>query len=648
MQSEAHTTTILVEETELLTPYDLYLFNEGTHLRVYEKLGAHLVQREGVSGVHFAVWAPNARQLSVVGDFNGWDPESHPLAACGESGVWAGFVPQVPAGAAYRYHIQSKHQGYQVEKLDPVGLRLEGSPRHASQVWDLHYEWHDHEWMGARARHQTREAPWAIYEVHLASWMRVPEEQNRQLTLRELAPRLADYVSKLGFTHVALNIVMAHPSGSARHGQVTAYFAPAHQAGTPQDLMFLIDYLHQHNLGVILDWTPAHFPAAEPSLAYFDGTHLYEHGFCELALPGAPRACTFDFEKREVNSFLLSSAFFWLAEYHADGLRVGSLAAILYLDYGREPGTWVPNPHGGRENLAGIAFLRQLNADLYRHFPDTQTIAEETTSWPLVSRPAHTGGLGFGFKCAHEFAHDTLRYFEHDPFFRKFHHQDLTARASQAFAENNVLPLSRPTVAAGPRSLLARLPGDDWQRLANLRLLLGYFYLQPGKKLLFMGVEFGQWRAWDPEGSLDWHLCHYTAHRGVQQWVRDLNQVYRTEQALFTSDFAAAGLEWVDASDSERSTLSWLRRDPARREVILAVANLTPVVRRNFRAGVRRPGHWREILNSDAREYGGSGQGNFGGVLTAPFTSHGFPHTLVLTLPPLALVVLKYEVAPFT
>ncbi|HYG36772.1 MAG TPA: 1,4-alpha-glucan branching protein GlgB [Clostridia bacterium] len=637
---------MIAEESEFLTAFDLHLFHEGTHFRIYDKFGAHLGHREGQAGAFFAVWAPNAQRVSVVGDFNNWDREANPLNLSGNSGVWAGFIPHVSAGAAYRYDIVSSHQGYQVEKTDPVGFFQESSPRNVSFVWDLQYDWQDHDWMAQRGEKQQMGSPLAIYEVHLSSWMRVPEQGNRPLTYRELAPKLAAYVAEMGFTHVELLPVMDHPPGDMRSYQITGYFAPATRHGTPQDLMYLIDYLHQQRIGVILDWVPAHFPSRKEGLSYFDGTHLYEHGFCELEMPENDSACSFDYERREVRSFLTSSAFFWLQKYHADALRLDSVSAILHLDYGRHPGDWIPNKHGGRENLEGIAFLRQLNAEIYRDLPDVQTIAEEVTGWPLVSRPTHAGGLGFGYKWDDRFTRDTLHYFSHDPFFRKFHHQTLTSRQGHVFDENYVLALPHQEVAHGHGSLLARMPGDEWQRFANLRLLLGYLYLQPGKKLLFMGDEFGQWEEWNPQASLDWHLCAYPQHQGIQNWVRDLNRVYRDEKALHESDTLSAGFEWVDRNDAEQSTLSWLRRDLHRREVILTVCNFTPVIRRNVRVGVRRNGRWREILNSDARYYGGSGQGNFGGATTSPFSSQGFPFTLSVTLPPLAVIVFKYEGDP--
>jgi 1,4-alpha-glucan branching enzyme len=634
---------VIEEERDFLTDFDLHLFREGTHSRLYDKLGAHLGTQGGTAGAHFGVWAPNARRVYVLGDFNGWDRAANPLSQRGNSGVWAGFIPGVRAGSAYQFHIVSWHHGYRVDKADPMGFRQEGPPREASFVWDLSYEWGDREWMEARGQRNGLHSPLAIYEAHLESWMRVPEEGNRWLTFREVAPKLAEYVRNMGFTHVELLPVMEHPAFGPNDYEITGYFAPTSRLGAPQDLMFLIDELHRQGIGVILDWVPAHFPAGEHGLAYFDGTHLYEHGPWRVDVPKSGDGFSFDYSRPEVRGFLLSNACFWLDKYHADGLRVDAVESMLNLAYGRKAGEWVPNRYGGRENLEAIDFLRHLNTAVYRGFPDVQMIAEVRTDWPQVSRPTYAGGLGFGLKWDAGATDKVLGYFSHDPYFRKFHHQDLTFRGLYAFDENHVLPLSHEDPEHGKASLLARMPGDEWQRFANLRLLFGYVYLQPGKKLLFMGDEFGQWREWNREGSLDWHLAAYPMHAGVRQWVRDLNRLYRAERALHESDNSPVGFEWVDLNDAERSTLSWLRRDTQRREVLLAVCNFTPVVRRNVRIGVRRPGTWREVLNSDARDYGGGGQGNFGGTATAPFSSQGFPHTLTLTLPPLAMVVFKHE-----
>ncbi len=637
MQTEEQSTTA-AGETELLTAFDLHLFAEGTHYRLYQKLGAHPLVRHGTDGTHFAVWAPNAKAVAVAGDFNGWDNQANPLEPCGPSGIWAGFVPHVGPGAAYQYHITSWHQGYSVQKLDPIGFR-HGYDH--SYIWDLQYEWQDSVWIHQRQFQHQEDAPVSIYQVHLGSWMRVPEEGNRPLTYREIAPKLADYALRLGFTHVELLPLMEHPDPAAGEFEISSYFAPDHRYGAPQDLMFLIEYLHQRHIGVILDWVPAHFASNDVGLAYFDGTRLYEYGLGDVDVPGDGRGYTFDFSRKPVRSFLMSSACFWIDVYHADALRLDSLPAMLYLDYGRQPGEWLPNPHGGRENLGALEFLRVLNNELNRQFPGVRTIGQDTSAWPMLTRSSAEGGLGFGWKWDQTFVDDTLAYFGHDPFFRKFHHDLLVRRSRYAFAENFIVPLSEERSRG--TSLLARMPGDEWRRFANLRLLLGFIFLQPGKKLVFMGDEFAQWQPWNPNTSLDWHLCGYPNHGGMQRWFSDLNWLYRREPALALSDNTPGGFEWVDAANAGQSALSWTRRDPERREVLLVVCNFTPEVRRNFRLGVRRGGNWREMLNSDAREYGGSGQGNFGSVATSPFGSNDRPHTLAITLPPLAVLVFKHQ-----
>ncbi len=628
-------------DVTLLTDDDLYLFNEGSWLRAYEKLGAHVVQSGDERGVYFAVWAPNARSVSVIGDFNGWTPGRHPLRPRGSSGIWEGFVPGLEVGALYKYHIHSHYHGYQVQKADPYGFLHETPPRTASIVWSLDYQWGDQEWMASRRARNAFEAPISIYEVHLGSWMRVPEEGNRWLTYRELAPRLAEHVERLGFTHVEFLPVMEHPFYGSWGYQITGYFAPTSRYGTPQDFMYLIDYLHQHGIGVILDWVPSHFPNDEHGLIYFDGTHLYEHADPRKGFHPDWRSAIFNYGRNEVRTFLLSSAMFWLDRYHADGLRVDAVASMLYLDYSRGPGEWIPNEYGGRENLEAIAFLRRLNEEVYRHYPDVQTIAEESTAWPMVSRPTYVGGLGFGMKWDMGWMHDTLFYMSRDPIYRKYHHGQLTFRMLYAFNENFVLPLSHDEVVHGKGSLLAKMPGDDWQKFANLRLLYGYQFTQPGKKLLFMGAEIGQWREWDHESSLDWHLLAYEPHQGIQRWLEDLNRLMREEPALHELDFSPDGFQWIDCNDAENSVLSYLRLAKRQGQELLIVCNFTPVPRQNYRVGVPQGGFWREILNSDAREYGGSGWGNLGGVEAVPVPWHGRPYSLNLTLPPLAIIVLK-------
>jgi 1,4-alpha-glucan branching enzyme len=631
----------------LLTEDDLFLFNQGSHFRLYEKLGSHPLIREGREGTYFAVWAPDAERVSVVGDFNGWDATSHLLGARGQSGIWEGFIPGVQKGTRYKFRVQSRFRGYRADKADPFSHFNEVPPKTASIVWDLGYAWGDSEWMEKRAgSNNAPTAPLSIYEVHLGSWMRVPEEEDRPLTYRELAPRLAEYVEKMGFTHVEFLPVMEHPFYGSWGYQTSSYFAPTSRYGTPQDFMYLIDQLHQAGIGVILDWVPSHFPSDEHGLGYFDGTHLYEHDDPRKGFHPDWKSFIFNYGRNEVRSFLLSSALFWLDLYHADGLRVDAVASMLYLDYSRKEGEWIPNEYGGRENLEAIAFLRRFNEEVYKNYPDVQTIAEESTAWPMVSRPTYVGGLGFGMKWDMGWMHDTLEYMSIDPLFRKFHHNLLTFRLLYAFQENFVLPLSHDEVVFGKGSLLGKMPGDDWQKFANLRLLFGYMFAQPAKKLLFMGGEFGQVWEWYHEKSLDWDLLQHGPHAGLQKWVQDLNWFYRSEPALHESDFSPAGFEWIDCNDSDSSVISLLRKGHSTNDLLLVVANFTPVVRYNYRVGAPRGGFWKEVLNSDAGEYGGSGQGNMGGVEAAPVSFHGRPHMLSLTLPPLALVFFKSEGGP--
>jgi 1,4-alpha-glucan branching enzyme len=632
---------VLEEEAPLLSDQDLYLFNEGSHLRLYDKLGAHPGQRGGVAGTTFAVWAPAAQYVSVLGDFNGWDRGRNPLLPRGQSGIWEGFVGGVGPGAAYKYHIASRYQGYRVDKADPLAFFAEVPPRTASVVWDLGYEWNDARWMASRGRRNDLAAPMSIYEVHLGSWMRVPEEGGRPLSYREIAPRLAEYVKRMGFTHVEFLPLTEHPFFGSWGYQTTSYFAPTSRFGTPQDLMALIDHLHQEGIGVILDWVPSHFPGDEHGLAYFDGTHLYEHADPQQGFHPDWKSYIFNYDRHEVRSFLLSSALFWLDRYHIDGLRVDAVASMLYLDYSRKAGEWVPNRFGGRENLGAISFLRRFNEEVYRHYPDVQTIAEESTAWPMVSRPTYLGGLGFGLKWDMGWMHDTLTYFHRDPIHRQYHHNELQFRAIYASSENFVLPLSHDEVVHGKGSLLSKMPGDDWQRFANLRLLFGYMFGQSGKKLLFMGSEWGQWAEWDHDRSLDWHQLAYAPHAGVQQWVADLNRLYRDEPALHEGDCRPAGFEWVDCTDSTSSVLSFLRRGTTSPSPLLVVCNFTPVPRMGYRVGVPAAGFWREVLNSDAQEYGGSGMGNQGGLEAEATPWHGHGQSLVLTLPPLGALFFK-------
>jgi 1,4-alpha-glucan branching enzyme len=627
-----------------LSDDDLHMFNEGTHYRLYNKLGCHLCNDGTADGAHFAVWAPNAERVSVVGDFNEWSRTASPLTQKGQSGIWEGFLPGVSKGALYKYHIESRYNMYRVDKSDPCANATEVPPGTGSVAWDLAYEWHDSEWITTRGAEQALNRPLAVYEVHLGSWRRPAGDQGRFLTYRELAEELCPYVKKMGFTHVELLPVMEHPFYGSWGYQTASYFAPTRRFGDPQDFMWFIDHLHQNGIGVILDWVPSHFPMDEHGLGYFDGTHLYEHSDPRQGVHRDWDTLVFNYGRNEVCSFLISSALFWLEAYHADGLRVDAVASMLYLDYSRKAGEWIPNQYGGRENLDAIRFLRNLNEQVYKNHPDVQTIAEESTAWPMVSRPNYVGGLGFGLKWDMGWMHDTLEYMSKDPVFRRFHQDELTFRAIYAFTENFVLPLSHDEVVHGKKSLLGKMPGDDWRKFANLRLLLAYMYAQPGKKLLFMGAEFGQWAEWWHERGLDWDLLQYANHQGLQACVSDLNRLYRAEPALHQLDHHPAGFEWVDCHDSESSVLAFLRtaREPEGR-VVLAVCNFTPVPRHNYLIGVPQPGIWREILNSDSVAYGGSGAGNLGGAETVLKKAHGREQSLSLTLPPLAAIYLRHE-----
>jgi 1,4-alpha-glucan branching enzyme len=631
--------------TATLSDFDIYLWSEGTHYRAYEKLGAHLTEQNGVAGTHFAVWAPNARAVSVLGDFNNWQPGVHPMHSVRSSGIWECFIPGVGQGALYKYAITSRLSNYSVEKADPYGFAAEIRPRTASKVWDLSgYKWNDQEWMARRGRVQALNAPLSIYEVHLGSWRRVPEEGNRWLTYREAADWLGDYLYDMGYTHVEFLPLMEHPLDASWGYQTVGYYAPTSRFGTPQDLMYLIDTLHQRGIGVLFDWVPAHFPRDQHGLGYFDGTHLYEHADPRQGEHPDWGTFIFNYGRREVSNFLIGNALFWLDKYHIDGLRVDAVASMLYLDYSRKEGEWTPNEFGGRENLQAIAFLRRLNERIYGEYPDVITIAEESTSWPQVSRPTYLGGLGFGYKWDMGWMHDTLDFMSHDPVHRKYHYNQLTFRLMYAFSENFVLPLSHDEVVHGKRSLLSKMPGDEWQKFANLRLLFGYMYAQPGKKLLFMGGEFGQWNEWNFDASLDWHLLQNPLHRGLQRWVRDLNTFYRGEPAMHVLDCDPAGFEWIDCCDAETSVLSLLRKSRSPNDTLAIVCNFTPVPRHNYQIGVPQGGFWQEVLNSDAPLYGGSGQGNFGGTAAVPVPCHGRDYMLTITVPPLGLVAFKRKV----
>lgn len=628
----------------LLTDHDIYLFKEGNHFQLYNKLGSHRIVTGGITGVSFAVWAPNAEKVSVVGDFNQWNNASHPLTPRkDESGIWEGFIKGIENGTIYKYHIISRYQNYTADKGDPFALRWEPPPKTASLVWDLNYEWNDHAWMNSRHKANSLESPFAIYEVHLGSWKRVPEEGNRYLTYKEMAHHLADYLKEMGFTHVELLPITEHPFYGSWGYQTVGYFAPTSRYGTPQDFMYFVDYLHQSGIGVILDWVPSHFPTDEHGLVYFDGTHLYEHADPKKGFHPDWKSYIFNYGRNEVRNFLISSAFFWLDKYHIDGLRVDAVASMLYLDYSRKEGEWIPNQYGGRENLEAITFIKRFNEAVYEAYPGIQTIAEESTAWPMVSKPTYVGGLGFGMKWNMGWMNDTLTYFTKDPLYRKYYNNQLTFSIMYAFSENFVLPFSHDEVVHGKGSLVGKMPGDEWQRCANLRLLFGYMYGHPGKKLLFMGDEFAQVKEWHHDESLEWHVLQYPFHLGVQRWVRDLNHFYRGEPALYEQDFSFDGFEWVDFHDWECNVISFIRKGKSTNDVILVVGNFTPVPRHNYRVGVPHGGFWKEALNSDATIYGGSGQGNSGGVSASPVPVHGRTYSLSLTLPPLGILILKHE-----
>jgi len=631
-------------QTLWLTDYDLYLFGEGTHLRAYEKLGAHPGEVDGRKGVHFAVWAPNAERVSVIGDYNGWDPHSHPMQPRANAGLWEAFIPDIGSGAIYKYHIESRANGYRVEKADPYGYAAEIRPHTASRVWDLAtYSWEDAEWMTSRKNRNALDSPVSIYEVHLGSWKRVPEEGNRWLTYREMAVQLGDYVHDAGFTHVEFLPITEHPFDGSWGYQTIGYFAPTSRFGTPADFMFLVDYLHRRGIGVILDWVPAHFPKDEAGLGYFDGTHLYEHADPRQGEQPDWNTFVFNYGRREVQTFLIGNALFWFDKYHVDGLRVDAVSSMLYLDYARHEGRWIANRYGGRENLEALDFLRRVNEHVYAAHPDVMMIAEESTAWPMVSRPLYLGGLGFGFKWNMGWMHDMLDYMSTDPIFRTYDHNKITFSLMYAFSENFILPFSHDEVVYGKRSMIGKMPGDDWQKFANLRLLYGYMFGHPGKKVLFMGGEIGQWAEWNHDTSLDWRLLQHPLHAGLLRWVRDLNTFYRGQSSLFEVDFDPSGFEWVDCNDAQRSVVCFLRKGRSAADLTLFVCNFTPVPRHNYRVGVPSGGRWREMLNSDAPLYGGSGQGNAGVATTTPLPIHGRPHSLNLTLPPLGIVAFQPE-----
>lgn len=632
------------QDFSLLTDEDLHLFNEGNHFCLYEKLGAHCMKVDGESGVYFAVWAPNAEKVHVIGDFNGWNRRAHPLNPKQQSGIWEGFLSGVKKGDIYKYYIQSNHHGIKTEKADPFSFYSEVPLKSGSIVWDSSYQWQDDNWVSKeRQRLNSINSAISIYEVHLGSWMRRSNEVGRMLTYRELALKLADYVLEMGFTHVEFLPVMEHPFYGSWGYQCTGYFAPTSRHGSPVDFMALVDHLHENGIGVLLDWVPSHFATDNYALGCFDGTHIYEHADDRQGFHPDWGSYIFNYGRNEVVSFLISNALYWLDVFHADGLRVDAVASMLYLDYSRKQGEWVPNVHGGRENLEALAFLRKLNETVYKEHPDVHVMAEESTDWPMVSKPTSLGGLGFGMKWDMGWMNDTLDYMQKDPIYRSHHLDRLTFRMIYAYHENFILPLSHDEVVHGKGSLLGRMPGDDWQKFANLRLLFGYMFTQPGKKLLFMGCEFGQWSEWNHEKSLDWHLLEHSPHRGVQLWVKHLNQLYRTERALYENDFSADGFEWIDCNDSENCILVMLRKGNLPEDSLVIILNFTPVPREGYRLGVPHDGNWKEILNSDSKIFFGSGLENKSSCVADSIKWHGQPYSVCLTLSPLSVIILKNE-----
>jgi 1,4-alpha-glucan branching enzyme len=628
----------------VLSDFDLHLMGEGTHYKKYEKLGAHLMEMEGVQGVAFGVWAPNARRVSVVGDFNQWDGRRHPMRIRGGTGIWELFIPGLGEGEVYKYEIKSNLSGSLGLKADPYAFYSELRPKTASVVHNINgYAWHDQEWMATRSRRQALDAPISIYEVHLGSWRRVPEEMNRMLTYRELADQLVDYALKMGYTHLELMPVMEHPLDESWGYQSTGYFAPTSRHGVPEDFMYFVDTCHRNNLGVILDWVPAHFPSDAHGLAMFDGTNLYDHEDPRRGEHKDWGTRIFNFARNEVRNFLWSSALFWLEKYHADGLRVDAVASMLYLDYSRKAGEWIPNQYGGHEDLDAVDFIKKFNELAHARHPGVLTIAEESTAWPGVSRPTYLGGLGFSLKWNLGWMHDTLLYFSKEPIHRRFHHNSLTFSLLYAFTENFGLVLSHDEVVHGKRSLLDKMPGDIWQRFANLRTLFAFMCGHPGKKLVFMGGEFGQWREWNATQSLDWHLLAEEPHRKLQELTADLNRLYREETALHQVDFDYTGFDWIDCNDADNSVLAFLRRARNPAQYVVMVCNFTPVPRHAYRVGVPESCFYKELLNTDDWKYGGSGVTNSPGRSAIPQPWHGQPFSLEITLPPLGVVILKPE-----
>lgn len=625
----------------LFTDFDIDLFKAGKHFKLYEKLGAHLIEVNGVKGVYFAVWAPTAHSVSVVGDFNYWTQGEHLLnVRWDSSGIWEGFIPDISKGALYKYKIQSNIDGIITEKADPFALYCEKPPHTASVVWDLDYKWKDENWMQNRKEKNALDKPYSVYEVHLGSWKRA--DHNRFLSYLELADDLVKYVKETGFTHVEFMPIMEYPYDPSWGYQLTGYFAPTSRFGKPQDFMVLVDRLHQEGIGVILDWVPSHFPDDAHGLGYFDGSHLYEHPDRRKGYHPDWKSLVFNYGRNEVRAFLISNAVFWLQNYHIDGLRVDAVASMLYLDYSRKEGEWEANIFGGRENLDSISFLKEFNEVIYANFNGVQTIAEESTSFPMVSRPTFTGGLGFGMKWMMGWMHDTLKYFQKETVYRKYHQNDLTFSMTYAFTENFMLPFSHDEVVYGKKSLIYKMPGDEWQRFANLRLLYGYMFTHPGTKLLFQGAEFGQTSEWNFEQSLDWHLLQYDFHSGIKRLITDLNQLYKSRPALYEKQFTGEGFEWINYSDHQNAVLSYIRKGNNEDENVIIVCNFTQVVRENYRIGIPKKGQLEEIFNSDAVIYGGGGVGNGKSLKIESKPYDGRDFSVELILPPLSVTVYSF------
>ena len=629
-----------IEHFSLFTDFDIQLFKSGKHYRLYQKLGAHLVEVEGKQGVYFAVWAPSAKKVEIAGSFNDWQRNQHQLMVrWDESGIWEGFIEGVEQGAIYKYIIHD-HHGLTVEKGDPYAFLWEVPPKTASVVWDLEYQWKDEKWMSNRAKQNNLSAPMSVYEVHLGSWKR-HQDSGHSLSYRELADELVPYVKDMGYTHVELMPVMEHPFFGSWGYQVTGYFAPSSRFGTPQDFMFLVDKFHQEGIGVILDWVPSHFPNDPHGLADFDGSHLYEHADPKKGFHPDWNSYIFNYGRNEVRAFLISNAAFWLDYFHADGLRVDAVASMLYLDYSRGEGEWIPNEYGGRENNEAISLLKEMNTEAYGSFDGVQTIAEESTAWPGVSRPVETGGLGFGMKWMMGWMHDSLEYFKKDPIYRQFHQNDITFSLVYGFSENFMLPLSHDEVVHGKGSLLSRMPGDEWQRFANYRLLFSYMFTHPGTKLMFMGSEIAQSSEWNHDQQLEWHLMDYPVHQGASNCIRDLNLLYRNEPALFEKSFDPEGFDWIDMGDAKNSILVYMRKGQKEKENLLVVANFTPQAHAEYQVGVYGAEKWKEVFNSNKEVYGGTGTHSNQVVEKESEPKHGRESSLKLQVPPLGVVVLK-------